>query len=676
MPPYYYRRKRWPWRNTYRRRRAWTRRKPTVWRFRKTIRRRYPIRRRRFRVRKRKYLKKKLKYLYVKEYQPKKIRNCKITGNICLFQCGPNRISNEWTQYMNSYTHELAEGGGGWSLIKFSLESLYEQFELLRNKWSASNILLPLVRYRGCKLTMYRLPDIDYIVHYNTCLPMLDTVYQHTNAQPNNIMFYSKKIVIPSYKTNPQKKRHYITKRIRPPQQFQNKWYFQQDLNKQPLLLLTTTPIDLNRYYLNPLSYNNTISITHLNLGLFGNPNFQNLTQGTNPWQIKQNYYFYGTTTGNKDPLGSQIIFLGQTKSNTLGKPMHTDWQTYGNPNKIHENFGNPFNEHYINGEYYTFISQTSPIQLMARGNWQTSKASELNLALNTQPFFLKSRYTPNRDKGDTNTIYLLKTSNITYSWEPTDNEKVKYTGFPLWSLLWGWIDWQIKLAEYSNILKNTILCIKTKETYPEHNIIVPIDVEFLDGYSPYQEQHKTHTIEDYTSWHPSVKHQQIEIDNICKTGPGTIKTSKFSIESHLKYSFYFKWGGCPNDLENIEDPAKQDKYTTPNNQLQTIEIQDPMSDPKQQIWPSDIRRHMLTKRAAKRIMSVSTPEKITVTGSKLQASPSKSQTTWETTSQETSPQKETETDPQQQLKRIKLHNKHLKQQLRQLISQCPNIKY
>lgn len=580
---------------------------------------------------------------------------------------------------MNSYTNELSQGGGGWSLIKFSLESLYEQYQLLRNKWSTSNVLLPLVRYRGCKLTMYRLPDIDYLVHYNTCLPMLDTVFLHTNAQPNNMMFFEKKIIVPSYKTNPRGK-HTITKRIKPPQQFQNKWYFQQDLNKQPLLLITTTPIDFNRYYLNPLSLNNSITITHLNLGIFGNPNFENLPQGTHPWQIKQGTYLYGTTTGNKDPELQNLIFLGQTKANVIGKTMGSfnNAQEYLKENTKNENLGNPFYDRYLAKEFYTFTSTKSPYDLM-ESNWptkKTEKASQNQIALNTQPFVLYSRYTPNRDKGDTNTIYLLKTSDTKGTWEPTDNDKVMYSGYPLWSLLWGWIDWQKKLGEYSNILKNTILVIKTKETYPTHNIIVPIDYEFIEGFSPYQGPHKEHTLEDYISWHPSVKHQQIEIDNICKTGPGTIKTSKFSIEGHLKYSFYFKWGGCPNDLENIEDPAKQDKFTTPNNELQTIEIQNTNTDPKQQIWPSDIRRFMLTKRAAKRIKTVSSPEKIDVTGTTLQASPTKSQQTWETTSSETSPEKEKKTTPEQQLKRIKLHNNQLKHQLRQLIRQCPNIKY
>nr|UGV35946.1 MAG: ORF1 [TTV-like mini virus] len=670
---------RWRWRQRWRKRRLWSRRKPRFWRPRPTIRRRYRFRRRKYRVRKRKNFKRKLKYLFLKEYQPKKIRNCKITGNICLFQCGPNRTSFEWTGYMNSLTNEYSEGGGGWSLIKFSLESLYEQFELLRNKWSTSNVLLPLTRYRGCKLTFYRLPDIDYIVHYQRCLPMLDTVYLHTNAQPNNMMFYQKTIVVPSYKTKPYGK-HFIKKRIRPPDQFQSKWYFQKDLNKQPLLLLTTTPIDFPRYYLNPKSKNNSITITFLNLELIGNPNFQNEPQGTHPWQIKKDYYLYGTTNGNTNPPLKSLIFLGQTKANTEGKPFQTTtWSDYSNPNKIQENYGNPFYSRYMHHEYTTFISKSTPEEIINKIK-QNANAnvdnSDLNIAVNTQPFFLTTRYTPDRDKGDTNKIYLLKDTNTSFSWEPTGDKQVEYEGFPLWCLFWGWIDWQIKLAHYSRILDHCIICIKTQETYKRYPTIVPISIEFTNGYSPYQTETQTHVLEDYINWHPKVKHQQTEIENICKSGPGTIKTSNTSIEGHLKYSFYFKWGGCPNDLENIADPAEQDKYPTPNNQLQTTQIQDPITDPRQSLWPCDIRRHMLTKKASQRIKSISTPEKTIVTGSRMQASPTKSQQTYETSSDETQTSEEEKTNPQLQLKRIKRYNKRLKYQLKQLISQTSNIKY
>ncbi len=101
---------------------------------------------------------------------------------------------------MNSFYPPNSEGGGGWSQMQFTLESLYEQFELLRNKWTASNVLMPLVRYTGCCLKFYRSNNVDYIAHYSLCYPMKTTKHQHTNSQPSNMLLYPKKVLVPSLK--------------------------------------------------------------------------------------------------------------------------------------------------------------------------------------------------------------------------------------------------------------------------------------------------------------------------------------------------------------------------------------------------------------------------------------------------------------------------------------------
>lgn len=133
---------------------------------------------------------------------------------MCLLQCGPNRIENNWTQYMNSYVPEENDGGGGWSQLKFSLGSLYEERQLVRNYWTKSNVGLPLVRYTGAVFKFYRTLDTDYIVHYRNCLPMLDTEMQHTNAQPSAMLLYKHKIIVPSFKSEPHKRKPYIKKEL------------------------------------------------------------------------------------------------------------------------------------------------------------------------------------------------------------------------------------------------------------------------------------------------------------------------------------------------------------------------------------------------------------------------------------------------------------------------------
>nr|UGV37981.1 MAG: ORF1 [TTV-like mini virus] len=683
MPIYW---RRTPWRRRYQRKRYYRSRRPyRYWRSRAPLRRRFRLYRRRRRVRKfrKRHFKKKLKYLILKEFQPKKIQKCKIKGFICLFQCGPHRLNREWTQFMTSFYPEYYEGGGGWSQLKFSLESLYEQYQLLRNHWTKSNVLMPLCRYTGCKFIFYRTPDVDYICHYSICYPMLDTVYQHTNAQPNNMFFYPQRILVPSLKTNPHGKL-YIKKRIRPPEQFTNKWYFQVDLYKMPLVLLTTTACDLNRYYLNPKSFSNNITLATLNTDLFQNHNFIQTGLGTTWWGPKPSHYLYGIQNGDDDPQVQSLIFLGQTRYYTYGKPIgQTDWSIYSSDQGKKENFGNIFYTRYIHKEFGVFISTTPPNTLFENKSYRTKKISELqkeqpkiSIAKLDQDIYKTVRYNPERDTGKDNKIYLVKTSDLSTGWPEPSDEDLIYHGYPLWCLFWGWIDWQEKYKKISKVEKDYICVLKTKFTYPNYTIMVPIDKHFLDGHSTWLNEEQT--IEDSISWYPKVQFQTLSIENICSTGPGVARTSATSIEAHAKYCFYFKWGGCPNDLENIIDPGDQKHYPVPNNELQGPEIQDPKSDYKHEIWPFDVRHQMLTKRAAKRIRQDSDSEKTFFTDTKLQSEPTTTALLSQiSTPEQTSTEEEEETTPnQQQLQHLKRTQYKLKRRIKSLILQTPRIKY
>ncbi len=70
------------------------------------------------------------------EWEQEKINKCKIRGQKCLFEGGPMRLSNNFYEYFGSYVPENWQGGGGWSLMVFSLDSLYEDFNLLQNYWT------------------------------------------------------------------------------------------------------------------------------------------------------------------------------------------------------------------------------------------------------------------------------------------------------------------------------------------------------------------------------------------------------------------------------------------------------------------------------------------------------------------------------------------------------------
>nr|UGV37785.1 MAG: ORF1 [TTV-like mini virus] len=680
MPPYYRRRFYPNWRR-FRQRYYRSRRRPRFWRSRQIIRRRRPIWRRKYRVRKRLNRKKKLKYIFLKEFQPRKIRRCKIKGILSLFECGPHRLSREWTNFMNSFYPANSEGGGGWSQIQFTLESLYEQYELLRNKWTASNVLMPLVRYTGCSLKFYRTKNVDYIAHYNLCYPMKTTKYQHTNAAPSNMLLYPKHIIVPSLDRKPRGKL-YIKKKIKLPDQMQNKWYFQSDLYKFPLLLLTTTACNLDRWYLNPQSISNNITIYTLNTDYIKSHNFRQYGLGTNYWGPQPQLYLYALQNGPAQPKVKNLTFLGQTLRDTKGQPLNTTtWQDYSKPQKQRDNFGNIFHHYYLTQRIPIYQSQKPPSELFTTHKEQDIKQetqTQTGLTEVTQDFYKTCRYNPERDKG-LNKMWLVNTSDPIFGWHEPEDEDLKYEGFPLWCLLWGYVDWQIKYKKYNKIEDQYIMVIKTPYIFPTYDIIVPINETFLDGYSNWQDQSHIQFPTDAEDWHPKLKFQDREIENICQTAPGTAKTSNQSIEAHCLYSFYFKWGGCPNELENITDPGKQIHFPVPNKELQGPEIEDPNIHYTEQIWPFDIRRETITKRASERIKKGKITEMPSFTGSKLSATTTTIETNQILPTQvqtETSEEKKETSEQQQQLQHLKLLNHQLRQRLTQILSQTANLKY
>nr|UGV37887.1 MAG: ORF1 [TTV-like mini virus] len=679
--PRYYRNYYSRWRR-FRRPYYWTRRRPRFRRPRQTFRRRRPLWRKRFRVRKRLYRKKKLKYFFIKQFQPKKIRKCKVKGIISLFECGPHRLNREWTNFMNSFYPPNSEGGGGWSQMQFTLESLYEQFELLRNKWTASNVLMPLVRYTGCCLKFYRSNNVDYIAHYSLCYPMKTTKHQHTNSQPSNMLLYPKKVLVPSLKRK-NKGKLYIKKKIKLPEQFENKWYFQSDLYKTPLLLLTTTAADFDRWFLNPQSISNNITIITLNTDFMKSHNFRQYGLGTGFWGPQPQQYLYALENGSEDSKIEDLIFLGQTLRDTPGIPFKNNtpknWETYSQKQKQRDNFGNIFNHFYFQGTKSVYMSQTPPATVFLQQNLNKTikTATDLKLTLVTQDLFKQCRYNPERDKGH-NKLWLVSTTDTIFGWHEPDDKDLVYEGFPLWALLWGYVDWHIKYKKLNKVEDNYIMVIQTPYIWPEYDIIVPLNYTFTEGWSNWQDETHKQFVADAEDWHPKLKFQDRQIENICETGPGVAKTSSTSIEAHLGYCFYFKWGGCPSELENITNPGEQIHYPIPNQELQTPEIEDPNIDYKTLVWPWDVRRHTLTKKGAKRITEQKTFTIPSITGSKLSATTSTLQTYEIPPTQiQTTPEKETqETSQLQQLNNLRHSNNKLRLKLAQLLSHSANLKY
>nr|UGV42291.1 MAG: ORF1 [TTV-like mini virus] len=677
MPWLWRRKRRWnrwnPWINyrRYSRRRQYRYRRP-----RRFIRRRY----RTYRVR-RNTFKKKLKKLHLVQWQPKVINKCSVKGFMCLFQCGPGRESFNYAQYMNSLTPEKWPGGGGWSIMIYNLGAMWEQRQLIHNFWNKSNLGLPLVRYTGCKFKFYRTEQTDYIVHYRLCYPMTDTEQEHVIAQPSLMTLLRKKIVVPSKRTKPRGK-PYIIKKLKPPSELTNKWYFQKDFCNTGFLLLTTTACSLDRWFLNPYSRSDSITLLSLNTKNFKSRNFQ--LQGTTNYYVPltNKYYLYATANGNTQPnqiKRKELIYLGSTMKMQPGMPGANSAEQFVNVAYM----GSPFWYEYTNGDRQTFVSNTDPKTLwteMGNENGTTNK-----LTPQSNPTLVKCRYTPSKDTGIGNQVFILKNTRQEEGWDPPEDQNLIISGYPLWAALWGWIDWQKKLKIAQQIDYNYIIVIISDFFDVKLPGYVFLDHAFQHNTDPYYEgdepaHESSLSPSNQQHFYPKILYQQDSINKICLTGPGTVKMTNQSIEAKCKYEFYFKWGGCPAKMEQINDPCEQNKYPAPSNILQTFQGQSPETNPEHFLYEWDERKGMLTTTAAKRLKKDTKTETdclFSTETSRLDPLPkttSKYEEILQEIEKETSDEETQTTSLQEQLNRQHIQQQQLKHHIQQLLHRLRDL--
>lgn len=513
-------------------------------------------------------------------------------------------------QYEHSIVPEHLSGGGGFSITKYSLDGLYEQHELLHNWWTTSNDQLPLIRYLGCKFKLYASDDVDYVFAYQNTTPMLATEQMYLSTQPSMLMLNKNKILMPSKRTK-QRYRPYKKIFITPPTQLQNRWYFQQDLATQPLLLTLCSAASFDHYYISTDAESTNISFTTLNPTVFHFHNFQRPpTTGYHP---KDKYYFWATKNGGNSPKWSELIYLGETPVRqpgiTIGETTNSGTnkaQTYFSSWK---NWGNIFYHTYINGDQTVWVSQKTPTELLQAGGTWTADGNLNNPAHDitklSQPLLIRCRYNPMRDKGYNNSIYLV--SNLTDTqtgWEKPTDPNLITEGYPLWLLPWGWLDWQKKLSRVQQIGTNYTVVLTSNAVSPQLNYYIPVDKYFLNNSSPYRQQGNI-TDEDQRKWYPKADFQTETLTNLCKSGPATPKLgTKKTVEAKCQYTFYFKVGGNPAQMEHIKNPADQGKWPIPttNNIFQTPSLQSPTQPIEYFLYNFDQKRHELTTTAIQRI--------------------------------------------------------------------------
>nr|UGV34433.1 MAG: ORF1 [TTV-like mini virus]UGV34446.1 MAG: ORF1 [TTV-like mini virus]UGV34500.1 MAG: ORF1 [TTV-like mini virus]UGV34534.1 MAG: ORF1 [TTV-like mini virus]UGV34885.1 MAG: ORF1 [TTV-like mini virus] len=665
---YWYR----PYWGRRRRRRYWRRRARSTF-FRKPRRRRVRIHR-------------KLKKITVKEWQPKVIRRCNIRGLICLCAVNKNRLGNNYIMYESSITPEFQPGNGGFSVMKYSLETLYDMHEQCRNWWSNTNDNLPLCRYTGCKIKIYQAEKVDIIFRYDNTLPMTSNQLTYPSLQPSISMMLPNSIIIPS-KRSLKRKKPYVTLRIDPPPQFQTKWYFQKDMYKIPLLTTFTTAASLDNYYISSQAESNSISLESLNTTLFQNRNWANVPSTGYAAQINGtiNTYLYATDAEGTPQIG-QMIALANTKTHTAGRSFldphqpEKNWSTF-KANSTNS-WGNPFHEDYLNRDrshMRLFKSTKDPktaFSLFSTGTETITQQGGIFTELQ-EGFTFGFRYNPYKDTGKSNTgnlnkVYLLSNNKQEHGWAEPNTPDLILEGFPLWIALFGFLDFQKRLQKITGIDNQYMLVIDTKALSPQyHNPIVLIDGYFKSGNSPYLKGiHHT----DMQRWYLQTQYQTETINNIILSGPGSAKLEGYnSAEIKAKYNFYFKFGGNPGKIHKVENPADQPIYPIPRNQQQTTSLQPPDQPIEYYLSQYDERRGLLTSTAAKRIKQDKDIEKtlLSFAGHSSKEVPIETQ---QTSDSETSDsEKEEETlilQLQQQLKRQRL----LKRRILKLVTPQTNL--
>ncbi len=103
-----------------------------------------------------------------------------------LFLTTSARVTNNFTCYKESTAPYHFPGGGGWSINNFTLNSLYENHLTLQNWWTVSNDNMPLIRFTGCTIYLYRAAEVDYLFQYNNSYPMTATKLTYTSMHPQD----------------------------------------------------------------------------------------------------------------------------------------------------------------------------------------------------------------------------------------------------------------------------------------------------------------------------------------------------------------------------------------------------------------------------------------------------------------------------------------------------------
>nr|UHK06645.1 MAG: ORF1 [Torque teno midi virus] len=553
----YYKRKYW-------RRKRWPRRRR---RLRRTARRR--------RRKPRKVRRFKKKKIVLTQWQPDRIRKCKIKGFGTIVLGADGKQMTCYTNDKTTLTPSKTPGGGGFGVERYTLQYLYEQWAARRNIWTTSNLYTDLCIYKGCKITFYRHQYVDFIINYSRQPPFQLNKTTYMSTHPTQMLLGKHKKILLSKLRKPNG-REKLKIFIKPPKTMINKWYFQKQFTTADLFQITATAAYFSYPNIGSTNENQILNFYSLNTQFYSNADWaQSQRTAYRPSDSLSQNLYYWTKSGN-NWIATQIDY--HSYSTSIG-------YTQG-----------AFSPKIINAQHISTTQQPTPDD-------RNFKEAMAYLPL------VPIRYNMPKDTGEGNMIWFH--SLLTHQWNtPLKDNALAIANVPIWLALWGFASYAKKHLQDPNALKSYILVIKSPAiyTYPTtstQTIFPLISKSFLDGKDAYNS-----VVSDFSSkyWFPYFNHQEELLNLICESSPYVPKLERnrdSTWELSYSYCFYFKWGGPEITDQQVNNPTNQDTWVEPYTIPPRLQISNPLKqDTESLLHAWDFRRGIVTNKALERMYS------------------------------------------------------------------------
>lgn len=515
---------------------------------------------------------------------------------------------------MNNYiqrsltTPGVGPFGGNLSVSKWTLGSLFEQWQLHHNVWNRTNKDLDLVTYHGTKIKFWRNPQVDYIVTYSRNGPFNTSLYTHAAGQPFVMLLSRHRIVVPSLKTKPKGK-PYKRLYLKPPRMLTQKFYFQSDFCPVGLFHLVASACNLQDPWMDPHVISPIVTFYCLKPSYYDKQDLQKTTEQNTALQDKTWFKEIIYNDWLERHWGDIVPTSHEEFTPSLVEQKITEIKTGINnqQTKAKQTYD----------ENYKFIFGSTRSDTVSKElSWEYGIYSPLYLWPDpifpeTTTAYMEVRYNPGADKGIGNWIAIQPLTK-----DSANQELGGILGllkdYPMWALCYGYSDLLQKLYPTYQPMTSYRVIMRCPYTKPPLAYANPADYSkgytifdhnFATGRTPGGEVHIP--ILEQFRWYPKTANQLPVLEAIANCGPLMPRDGQqkgWTVT--MGYKAKFTLGGNPIPRQDPVDPCNVSKrpLPDPDKQLGGVQVVDPaLMDPTRLDYPWDYRRGLLTTRALKR---------------------------------------------------------------------------